>query len=74
MASKFQQRHYEALAQAIQDQKASYAGDGAELRQNVMQDFAEELAARFARDNGLFNRDRFLRACQIGANVRKRVA
>jgi hypothetical protein len=34
----------------------------------------QKLVDLFARENGRFDRDRFLRACQPGANVRKRVA
>lgn len=74
MTSKFQQRHYEAIAQAIQDEKASYVIKGAQLRIDTLQSFAESLAGIFARDNSHFDRDRFLRACVPGANVRKRVA
>ena len=77
MTTKFQQRHYEAIAQAIQDEKASYSHMVPESRDhyvNTLLSFEESLASLFARDNPLFDRDRFLRACKVGANVRKRVA
>ena len=73
----FQQRHFEVIAQAIQDEKRSYqhlVPASAEHYTNTLQSFAESLATLFARDNPRFDRDRFLRACQVGANVRKRVA
>ena len=69
--SMFQQRHFEALAQAIQDEKASYVIEpGAQIRIDTLQSFAESLAALFRKDNPHFMHDRFLGACQVGANVR----
>ena len=67
--SKFCKRHYEAIAEAIQSAK----------RQAVMENeflgiatVMHELADTFAGDNGDFKRDRFIRACEPGANVRAR--
>jgi hypothetical protein len=67
--NKFAKRHYEAIAQAMQEAKRTAQND---------QDFkgvlyaVNELADMFAGDNGQFQRDRFYRACQPGANVRAR--
>jgi hypothetical protein len=64
----FTKRHYEAVAETIQ--QIPTAGDKLDsLRREVV---ANLFVATFARDNGNFQRDRFLRACKPGANVRAR--
>ena len=63
--SHFQKRHYEAVALAIQS--AHVIGG-----RNQWESVRNELADMFARDNGQFKRDRFISACQPGANVRAR--
>ena len=65
--SKFQQRHYEAIAEVIQlakQAKPEYQ-EGMELLQI-------RLGTMFNDDNYLFNKDRFDRACVPGSNVKAR--
>jgi hypothetical protein len=45
---------------------------GKELGPCALHRLIEELADLFASDNGQFKRDRFKRACELGANVRAR--
>lgn len=62
----FAKRHYEAIAEVIQ----TIATDNDKLdglRRDVI---TRKFAELFARDNGQFHWDRFLRACRPGANVR----
>ena len=66
--TKFAKRHYEAVALAMQD--AHVIGDPA--KRNQWESVRNELADMFARDNGQFKRDRFMYACEPGANVRAR--
>lgn len=66
----FQKRHYEAIAEAMQ-QALMRSNQGDVVRQGVY-DAIEALEDLFAADNGQFKRDRFARACEIGANVRAR--
>jgi hypothetical protein len=63
--SHFQRRHYEANALAIQEARRTVNGSNDPIAVVI-----EELADVFARDNGMFKRDRFERACEPGANVR----
>jgi hypothetical protein len=68
--NKFAKRHYEAIALAMQE-LGRYADNGATGKQVAAQ--AQRLLSDvFARDNGMFKRDRFERACVPGANVRVR--
>lgn len=66
--SKFAKRHYEVIAQAMQD---AYPKDGA-IDVLAWHSAVVSLSEAFARDNGQFKRDRFIWACQPGANVRAR--
>jgi hypothetical protein len=66
--NKFAKRHYEAIALAMQS--AHVLGDPA--KRNQWESVRNELADMFARDNGMFKRDRFMYACEPGANVRAR--
>ena len=66
--NKFAKRHYEAVALAMQS--AHVIGDPA--RRDQWESVRNELADMFARDNGQFKRDRFMWACEPGANVRAR--
>jgi hypothetical protein len=61
----FHRRHYEAIAQAMQD---AIRCNGIKQMECVI----SILADLFAADNGEFKRDRFERACVPGANVRAR--
>jgi hypothetical protein len=66
--SKFQQRHYEAIAEVVQ--RVMRRSDEVEVAGiNALQD---ELANMFRYDNALFDRNRFARACVPGANVKAR--
>jgi hypothetical protein len=64
----FCKRHYEAIAQAMQDAQLNQPE---EAKRGVARAVGT-LADLFARDNDLFKRDRFERACMPGANVRAR--
>jgi len=73
MPSQFHKRHYERVAEAMQE--ATRRASGEELNGHAMRAIGiaiEELADVFAGDNGLFKRDRFLLACIPGNNVRAR--
>jgi len=74
--AQFAKRHYERIAEAMQEAKRAAAHDLDAQHQiaaiagiNIC---IRELADVFAGDNGQFKRDRFERACQLGANVRAR--
>jgi len=41
-------------------------------KRNQWESVRNELADMFARDNGMFKRDRFMHACEPGANVKAR--
>jgi hypothetical protein len=72
MASKFSKRHYEAIAQALQEAHAHAPDDrsgGAEYGVTTAQQYLEDMLAR---DNAAFKRGRFRAACVPGANVRAR--
>lgn len=61
MRSKFQKRHYDAIADCIADSGLHTNSAEAIAQSAVIKD---RLAAMFARDNKRFNRERFMRACQ----------
>ena len=65
----FAKRHYEAIALAMQH--ACPLWDAPE-RRNQWESVRNSLMDLFARDNGMFKRDRFACACEPGANVRAR--
>ena len=71
----FAKRHYEAIATVIQrlvlseDEHDEFGLLEIEARRQAI---AREFADLFAGDNGMFKRDRFMRACEPGANVRAR--
>ena len=67
----FQQRHFEAIAEVLQEAYRN-ADCIRYTAHNAVAMVQEELAKRFARDNGRFDRGRFERACVPGANVRNR--
>ena len=67
--TKFAKRHYEAIALAMQDIAPSGANGEQYALWNITVD---RLARLFASDNGQSKRDRFLHACEPGANVRAR--
>ena len=70
--SKFYKRHYEAIATAMQE-AMRYARDlDDDLAPGAIQIAVDEPADMLAKDNGQFQRDRFIRACEPGANVRAR--
>jgi len=59
---------YEAIATVMQECRVHIRCDGVEQMECVV----KYLADLFAGDNGEFKRDRFVRACELGANVRAR--
>jgi hypothetical protein len=67
--NRFAKRHYEAIALAIQD--AIERSTSSEMVSGVYK-AAAQMADMLASDNGQFQRDRFIRACEPGANVRAR--
>ena len=66
--NKFAKRHYEAIASVMQECRMHIRCDGIEQMECVV----KYLADLFASDNGQFKRDRFMHACEPGANVRAR--
>jgi hypothetical protein len=75
MAARFHKKHYECIAQVVQDLCLSHdelnecqLQDIEHLRQSIASEFATMLKA----DSAAFQRERFLRACQPGSNVRAR--
>ena len=68
--SHFYKRHYEAIALAMQE-ATTFCGTSEDHRE-AMSFAVRVLADLFARDNGQFKRDRFMWACEPGANVRAR--
>jgi hypothetical protein len=72
---KFAKRHYEAIAQAMQHACPLAPRDSSNadpIRRNQWESVRNELTDMFARDSGMFKRDRFMHACEPGANVRAR--
>lgn len=63
LAAAFTRRHYQAIADAIDSERARFDDDGA-CRFGV-ECAAESLAALFAEDNPRFDRARFMVACGI---------
>jgi hypothetical protein len=66
--TKFAKRHYEAIALAMQDARFRLRSSAQDQWQCGMNCLANMLAE----DNGRFQRDRFISACEPGANVRAR--
>jgi hypothetical protein len=66
--NKFAKRHYEAIAQAMQEVRMHVRS----TPQDQIECVVKILADLFAGDNGEFKRERFERACEPGANVRAR--
>jgi hypothetical protein len=66
--NEFAKRHYEAIALAMQHAHVL----GNPVQRNQWESVRNELANMFASDNGQFKRDRFMYACEPGANVRAR--
>jgi len=66
--SKFAKRHYECIALAMQDARFRLRSSSLDQWQCGINCLANMLAG----DNGRFCRDRFIRACEPGANVRAR--
>jgi hypothetical protein len=64
--SWFAKRHYQAIAATIQSIGPNVISGS--QREVIASDFADMLAS----DNANFQRDRFLRACVPGSNVRAR--
>lgn len=65
----FQRRHFEAIARVMQQTKPLVAVDTDILQWARDRD---ALCILFTRENDRFNRDRFIRACEPGANVKAR--
>jgi len=73
--NRFAKRHYEAIATVIQHLTLSddeHDEQGLAEIEARRQAIAREFANLFASDNGQFKRERFVRACVPGANVRTR--
>lgn len=68
--NRFAKRHYELIAEVMQQTYSTDAGDGGGA--DVWSSVVDALADLFAGDNGQFSRERFLRACEPGNNVRAR--
>ena len=66
--SHFAKRHYEAIARVMQEAQTHVRNSPTEQNKCVI----NLLAVMFKQDNGMFDYDRFIRACQLGANVRAR--
>lgn len=70
MTSKFQQRHYEAIAEVMQDaRELTHDADSGRIALNRMENLLVDL---FRSDNYNFMPERFRAACQPGANVKAR--
>ena len=70
--NKFAKRHYEAIALAMQEALLYAECKDNQTLVDGVQLAIKELASTFSGDNGQFKRDRFIRACEPGANVRAR--
>jgi hypothetical protein len=74
--NKFAKRHYEAIATAMQHAcpvvLLGRSSNADPIRRNQWESVRNELTEMFARDNGEFKRDRFMYACEPGANVKAR--
>lgn len=68
--TKFAKRHYEAIALVMQSTYSDDAGDGGGA--DVWSTIVDAFADAFSRDNQRFQRQRFINACEPGANVRAR--
>ncbi len=75
MTSKFQQRHYEAIAEVIQAVKDDiHLNSDNDTRQlHGVAKVQATLSRLFKADNTAFDTDRFARACFPGANAKNRV-
>jgi hypothetical protein len=58
-------KHFEAVAATIADAAVFTDGEGESMRVDI----ADRLAVIFAGDNHLFDRDRFLAACDVDPAV-----
>lgn len=77
MANNFHKRHYERVAEAIQEAKQVVRARTDDWNEHTaamdaIDAVVKELANVFAGDNGQFDRERFTRACVPGNNVRAR--
>jgi hypothetical protein len=73
MRNKFAKRHYEAIALAMQDvSPVRFTSTDDPERRVQHAATLRALCDLFASDNGMFKRERFVRACEPGANVRAR--
>jgi len=74
--TKFAKRHYEAVALAMQHAcpvaLLGRSSNADPIRRNQWESVRNELTDMFARDNSEFKRDRFMYACEPGANVKAR--
>lgn len=68
----FNKRHYEAIAEIMQHHCPYPKIVGNDELNAAWIGVRNELADMFARDNSRFQRERFLAACQPGANVKLR--
>lgn len=70
MPATFQKRHYEAVAQLLQDQFPEKGRK--QSREEYREQIISAFVIAFRRDNPNFSGDRFRAACAPGANVRSR--
>lgn len=63
----FTKRHYEQIAETIRQTKSGRTGDALVVNavNGVREVIARDLADLFAEDNPRFNRDLFLKACEV---------
>lgn len=71
MASKFQHRHYAAIAAVLADALKRESCDLDKVE--VVERITDDLAGLFARDNGNFQRPRFLAAARGNASGKDKV-
>lgn len=75
MAAKFRKRHYQKIAETIQNLVLSddeHDALGLAEVERVRQSIASAFADMFKADNAAFQHGRFMGACEPGANVKAR--
>jgi hypothetical protein len=61
----FTKRHYERIAKKFAAEKIAGNTESAMMVNEARADIAKELADMFAEDNPRFNREMFLKACEV---------
>jgi hypothetical protein len=70
--TRFQQRHYEAIAEALQEAERSARHHENDAVLTGIREVEAALIRLFRSDNCMFQPERFRAACVPGANVRAR--